>query len=83
AVNSREERYAKLELFYRTSKEREKIMEALKGLSYRKECSVEISDIVENEGRGIVTIEFHDDYDKEAGEFFDKLIKRLGIERCR
>ncbi len=82
AIHSREERYAKLELLYRSEKEKKKIFDALKDLNYRKECSVEVSDTKESDGSGIVCIEFHDDYDKESGPFFDALITKLGIDRC-
>jgi hypothetical protein len=43
---------------------------------------VEISTVDEGNGRGFVCVEFHDDYDKEAGTLFDALMKRLGIDRC-
>ncbi len=82
AIHSREERYAKLELLYRSKKQKRKIFDALKDLNYRKECSVEVSDTKESDENGIVCIEFHDDYDKESGPFFDELIKKLGIDRC-
>ncbi|BBG65568.1 hypothetical protein NNO_0865 [Hydrogenimonas sp.] len=82
AIHSREERYARLELLYRSEEEREKIFDALNRLSYRKECNVEVSDTNERDGRGIVSIEFHDDYDKESGPFFDSLMRKLGIDRC-
>ncbi|WP_456403157.1 hypothetical protein [Hydrogenimonas sp.] len=82
AIHSREERYARLELFYHTPEQKQKIFDALGTLSCRKECHMAIDDIQESDGRGIVSIEFHDDYDKESGPFFDALIARLGIDRC-
>ncbi len=82
AIHSREERYARLELFYRSPEQKERIFEALETLSCRKECRIRIDDIQESEKSGIVSIEFHDDYDKESGPFFDALIARLGIDRC-
>jgi len=82
AIHSHEERYEKLELLYRNEDEKRKILNALDKLHYRKECQVEISDVDEGNGRGFISIEFHDDYDKEAGPFFDALIKKLGIDRC-
>ncbi|WP_457593276.1 hypothetical protein [Hydrogenimonas sp.] len=82
AIHSREERYAKLELLYRSEEEREKIMKAIEELRRPKESNIEISDTKEREGYGIISIEFHDDYDKESGPYFDALIERLGIDRC-
>jgi hypothetical protein len=83
AIHTQEERYSKLELIYNNSKEKEKIYNALKELSYNKECQVEISDNEEDEARGFICIEFHDDYDKESGPYFDALISKLGIDCCQ
>ncbi|WP_353662362.1 hypothetical protein [Hydrogenimonas sp. SS33] len=82
AIHSHEERYEKLELLYRNAEEKARILDAIASTPWRKECQVEISTIEEGEGRGIVSVEFHDDYDKEAGPFFDVLMKKLGIDRC-
>ncbi|WP_456451221.1 hypothetical protein [Hydrogenimonas sp.] len=82
AIHSHEERYEKLELLYRNADEKRKILDAVETLSWRPECQVEISTVDEGEGRGFVCIEFQDDYDKEAGPFFDALMKKLGIHRC-
>ena len=82
AIHSHEERYEKLELLYRNEAEKRKILDAIGELDYRKECQVEISNVDEGEGRGFISVEFHDDYDKEAGPFFDALIGKLGIDRC-
>jgi len=83
AIHTQEERYSKLELIYRNSKEKEKIFNALQELSCRKECQIEISDNEEGETEGFVCIEFHDDYDKESVPFFDALITKLGIDHCQ
>lgn len=83
AIHTQEERYSKLELIYKNSLEKEKILNILNELSYRKECQVEISDNQEGDGYGFICIEFHDDYDKESGLFFDALISKLGIDHCQ
>ncbi len=82
AIHSHEERYERLELLYHDEEEKQRILDAIDAIPWRRECQVEISTIDEGDGRGIVCIEFHDDYDKEAGPFFDALMKRLGIDRC-
>ncbi len=82
AIHSREERYARLELLYRSAKEREKILETIEDTLPPRESRIEVSDTKESEGGGIVSIEFHDDYDKESGPFFDAVIEKLGIDRC-
>jgi len=83
AIHVQEERYSKLELLYKSNLEKEEILNTLNELSYRKECQVEISDNQEGDGYGFICIEFHDDYDKESGPFFDELISKLGIDRCQ
>jgi len=83
AIHMQEERYSKLELIYSNIEEKEKIYNAIKEVSCRQECQVEISDNDEGENRGFVCIEFHDDYDKESGPFFDALISKLGIDHCQ
>jgi len=82
AIHSHEERYEKLELLFRNEEEKKKILDTIDTLHYRDECQVEITIVEEDEGHGFVSIEFHDDYDKDAGPFFDALIKKLGIDHC-
>ena len=82
AIHSHEERYEKLELLYRNEKEKDRILEAVKALRWRPECQVEISTVDEGDHHGFVCIEFHDDYDKEAGPLFDALLQKLRIDRC-
>ncbi len=82
AIHSHEERYEKLELFYKNERERQKILDSIDALHHRDECDVEISTVDEGNGRGFVSVEFHDDYDKEAGPFFDALMKKLDIDHC-
>jgi hypothetical protein len=39
-------------------------------------------DVFENNQRNSVYVEFGDDYDKDAGEFLEALLKKLDIEKC-
>jgi hypothetical protein len=39
-------------------------------------------DVFENDKKTSVYIEFGDDYDKDAGIFFEKLLEKLDIEKC-
>ncbi len=82
AIHSREERYAKLELLYRSQSEREKIFDAISKSPVQTDSRVEVGETKESEQRGIIFLEFHDDYDKESGELFDIVIAKLGIDRC-
>lgn len=82
AVYHGEERYSKLSLAFHTEEERQDIenaiSESIKGFSLKPQ--IYTSDI--SNGRKVLVIEFHDDYDRDAGVIFDKLLKRLGIEKC-
>ena len=82
AIHSHEEHCEKLELLYRNEEEKRNIYEALVEARCREESQIEIETIDEGEGYGFISIEFHDDYDKDADPFFDTLIKKLGIDRC-
>jgi hypothetical protein len=31
---------------------------------------------------GEYSIEFHDDYDRDSANFFENLIKKLGVDHC-
>jgi hypothetical protein len=82
AVYHGEERYAKLSLAFTTEEERQDIENAItvhtKGYSIQPQ--VYTSDL--SHGRKVIVIEFHDDYDRDAGVIFDNLLKSLGIEKC-
>ena len=77
-----EERYAKISISYSNNEELQKIEEAFAVAC--KECSLEentyTTDITG--GRKAFVIEYHDDYDREAGEVFDSMLKTLGIDKC-
>jgi hypothetical protein len=84
AYHEMEERYAMLEIKF-FSEEQSKAINSVvtKAIKYF-EVSPDI--IVEhdanNKNEGIYIIEFHDDYDKESGDFFEKIIKDLDIGQC-
>ncbi len=82
AVYHGEERYSKLSLSYGNEEERQDIenaiAEATKG--FKLEPQIYTSEI--SHGRHVIVIEFHDDYDREAGAIFDKMLEMLDIECC-
>ncbi|MEA1919616.1 MAG: hypothetical protein U9N52_07240 [Campylobacterota bacterium] len=82
AVYHGEERYSKLSLAFRSEEERQDIetaiSESTKGFSL--EPQIYTSDV--SNGKKVIVIEFHDDYDREAGVIFDNMLKKLGIESC-
>lgn len=82
ADHKSEERYSKLSLAYTTDEERVLIDEAIKTCTPL--CSIEpniyAGDVTG--GKKMVTIEYHDDCDREGGKVFEAIIKTLGIEQC-
>lgn len=81
----REERYEGLQVvFDKRTSNREEVLKAIEDL---KEEMGLIPEIFENcyeddPNRCAFYIEFSDDYDRKAGEFFERLLNRLGIEHA-
>lgn len=77
-----EERYAKISISYSNDEELKKIeaafAEASKGVNL--EQNIYTTDI--SDGRKVFVIEFHDDYDREGGKVFNKLMDILDIKEC-
>lgn len=77
-----EERYTKISLAYSTEEQYKEINNALSKVheEHKLDRSVYLTDIAN--GRRVMVIEYHDDYDREAGEILEKLMELLGIESC-
>lgn len=84
AYHEMEERYAMLEIKFfdkdQSSQINEAVIKAIKEFEVSPDIVIEHSN--ENENEGIYIVEFHDDYDRESGDFFEKIIQDLGIGRC-
>lgn len=77
-----EERYSKLALAYKDESEREQIEGALSDAQSLSSLTPNIYTTNISGGRSVLVIEYHDDYDREAGKVFDKILGTLGIEVC-
>lgn len=81
----REERYEGLQLVYGEKSEyKEIILKAIEEV--KQECRMEPT-IFENPSKDhpekeALYIEFNDSYDREGDEFFEKLLRKLGIDKC-
>jgi len=77
-----EERYTKISLAYSTQEQYKKINGALEKVheDYSLEQNIYESDIAN--GRKVIVIEYHDDYDRQAGAIFEELMKTLQIDHC-
>ena len=79
---SMEERYAKLEIDYNSVEEKKRICNLVNDLIVKYKISPQITVEPKTVEAGEYVIEFHDDYDKKAGPFFEDLIKTLNIKEC-
>jgi hypothetical protein len=82
AYHEMEERYARLIIEYFNLEQKEAIFHATNDLI--KELKVYPSQTMQPKGEfeGEFTLEFNDDYDKVAGDFFEAIIKKLAINQC-
>jgi hypothetical protein len=81
----REERYEGLQLVYGEKKEYKKIIldaiETLKKETGLNPVTYE-NPSKEHPEKEAIYIEFNDSYDREGDEFFEKILRTLGIEKC-
>ncbi len=79
-----EERYSKLSLAYADADEEKRINSAIEEATNKfpgVEPQIYTSKTVD--GRKLIIIEYHDDYDREANQVFEILLKRLDITVCQ
>ena len=79
-----EERYEGLQLVYGLNDEKDNILNAIEKVKKQTGLS---PDIFENNDpnypeKRAIYLEFHDDYDREGGEFFEEVLKLLDVEKC-
>ncbi len=84
AYHEMEERYAMLEIKYFNEEQSKEInsvvTKAIKHFEVSPDIMIEHDD--DNNDEGVFILEFHDDYDKESGAFFESIIKELNIDKC-
>jgi hypothetical protein len=82
AYHEMEERYSRLVLEYHSLEQKEQIFNASNEII--KKYKVYPTKIISPKGdfNGNFCLEFHDDYDKVSGTFFEELIKVLGVDHC-
>jgi hypothetical protein len=82
ADHKSEERYSKLSLAYSTAEEKQQIEKAIAECT--AECSIEpviyAGDVTG--GKKMITLEYHDDCDREGGAVYEKILCTLGIKEC-
>ncbi len=82
AHHDMEERYARLELEYFNLEQKELIFNTTNELI--KKYKIYPTKIITPKGdfEGEFCLEFHDDYFREAEEFFNELLQKLGVNQC-
>ena len=77
-----EERYSKLSIAFGTQEEEDRVNTAIKDITseFKIQPQIYSSDI--SNGRKAIIIEYHDDYDRDAGVIFERLMKTLDITEC-
>jgi hypothetical protein len=82
AFHEMEERYARLVLQYYNNEQRNKICDTVGEMIDELGIAPSVTVTPKKDLSGEYSIEFHDDYDRESGKFFEDLIKKLDINHC-
>lgn len=77
-----EERYSKIAIAFTEQEEYKEISEAIDEVN--KEFPLESTSYVTDvsHGKKVIVVEYHDDFDRQAANIVDALMKRLDITTC-
>ncbi|WP_345969304.1 MULTISPECIES: hypothetical protein [Sulfurimonas] len=79
AFHQREERYQGLQIEFDGSESvKSRILDTIDSVSQQRGISPSLNHFSD----ASIYIEFHDEYDRDGGEFFADLLGRLGIAQC-
>ncbi len=82
AYHEEEERYSRLVLEYFSTKERKQICDKI-AEAIEKFDMVPYTIVTPKDSKsGEYCLEFHDDYDRKSGDFFEYILKSLNIKEC-
>lgn len=76
-----EERYSKLSIAYSTLEDKKRIDNAISEITPNYDIEPQLYSSELSNGRSVLVIEYHDDYDRLAGDIFETLLAKLEI-RC-
>jgi hypothetical protein len=77
-----EERYSKISIAYTNDEEYKEINDAVIAINDQAKLDPEIYTTPVSNGKHVMVIEYHDDYDRQGGEICEALMKRLNITTC-
>lgn len=75
-----EERYSRLSIGYINDEEKQKIDLAVDSAVAKHHIKPEFYTSAVSNDRKVLVIEYHDDYDREAGTIFEEILKTLDIK---
>jgi hypothetical protein len=81
----REERYEGLQLVYGNDElSKQAILQAIEQLKEELDLNPQVMEncSLDHPEKCAIYVEFDDDYDREGGEFFERLMKQLNIKCC-
>ena len=82
AIHEMEERYSRLVIEYHNLEQKERLFKVANEMMKKYKLHPIQTMLPEGDFKGKFCLEFHDDYRKEAGEFFEDILKKLDIEHC-
>ena len=82
AYHEMEERYSRMVLEYHSLEQKEEIFNVANDLIKKYKIYPTKTITPKGDFNGDFCLEFHDDYDKDSGDFFEELIKKLGVDHC-
>ena len=82
AYHEMEERYSRLVLAYNSNEQRNHICNTVGKIIDTFGVAPAVTITPGKDLSGEYSIEFHDDYDKQSGKFFEEVIKQLDIDHC-
>lgn len=77
-----EERYSKISIAYATEDEYAAINDAVTEINKGVDLDTQIYTTNISNGRKVMVIEYHDDYDRKGGDICEALMKRLNLTTC-
>ncbi len=77
-----EERYAKLSLAFTTDEEYQQINDVVAEMTATLDTKPQLYTSNISNGRRVLVIEYHDDNNREIGQVFEKIMKKLNITTC-
>jgi hypothetical protein len=82
AYYRQEERYIGMNITYVDSADKVKIVDAVASNKNKYQVDPSVFESNKEDGSGGIYVEFNDDYDKDAGDFYEGVLKDLGVEKC-